>query len=258
MSEPTPNCLLFRALPFLRTFNLQDTQTEETTCRGSFVTQITNCGILLSKGGNTPHLHQTADMRTTFLIEHMPYGGMNMDAIECIKTRRSVRKFTDQPVTEETVRELIELASYAPSWKNCQPIRYTAVFNPELKNRIADTCVMNFPGNKSIIDGCSVLLIPSIRHGRSGFERDGSFSTKKEDRWEVFDAGIATQTLTLAAEALGLGTVIMGIFDPDLVAEAVGLPDDQIVSALVGVGYPDQNTKMPPRKSVDDLLTVIK
>lgn len=179
-----------------------------------------------------------------------------MDAKECIRTRRSVRKYTDKPVTEETIRELIELASYAPSWKNCQPIRYTAVFDQELQQKIADTCVMDFPGNKSIIEGCSVLLIPTIRHGRSGFERDGSFSTKKEDRWEVFDAGIAAQTVTLAAHAMGLGTVIMGIFDPDLVAEAVGLPEDQIVATLIGIGYPDQDPKMPPRKSVDDLLTI--
>lgn len=187
---------------------------------------------------------------------HCLYGGMNMDAKECIRTRRSVRKYTDKPVTEETIRELIELASYAPSWKNCQPIRYTAVFDQELQQKIADTCVMDFPGNKSIIEGCSVLLIPTIRHGRSGFERDGSFSTKKEDRWEVFDAGIAAQTVTLAAHAMGLGTVIMGIFDPDLVAEAVGLPEDQIVATLIGIGYPDQDPKMPPRKSVDDLLTI--
>ncbi|MGI6190379.1 MAG: nitroreductase family protein [Eubacterium sp.] len=179
-----------------------------------------------------------------------------MEALECIKTRRSVRKYTDKPVTEETIRQLIELASYAPSWKNCQPIRYTAVFDKDIQKKIADSCVMNFPGNKKIIDGCSVLLIPSIKHGRSGFERDGSYSTKKEDRWEVFDAGIAAQTVTLAANAMGLATVIMGIFDPDMVAEAIDLPDDQIVATMIGIGYPDEEPKMPPRKSVDDLLTI--
>ena len=47
-----------------------------------------------------------------------------MNAVECIKTRRSVRKFTDEMVSVDTVREIVELASYAPSWKNTQVIRW--------------------------------------------------------------------------------------------------------------------------------------
>ena len=50
-----------------------------------------------------------------------------MNAVECIKTRRSVRKFTDEMVSVDTVREIVELASYAPSWKNTQVIRYTCL-----------------------------------------------------------------------------------------------------------------------------------
>ena len=60
-----------------------------------------------------------------------------MDAIECIKTRRSVRKFTDEMVPAETVREIVELASYAPSWKNTQVIRYTLVEDADVIARIA-------------------------------------------------------------------------------------------------------------------------
>ena len=47
-----------------------------------------------------------------------------MDAIECIKTRRSVRKFTDEKVPVDVVKDIVELASYSPSWKNTQVIRY--------------------------------------------------------------------------------------------------------------------------------------
>lgn len=179
-----------------------------------------------------------------------------MEALECIKTRRSVRKFKDQAVSEQTVRELVEIAAYAPSWKNSQPTRYIAIFDEELKTRIANECVMNFPGNTSNIENCSVLIVQAVKHGRSGFERDGSFSTKKEDRWEVFDAGISAQTFMLAAHEKGLATVIMGIFDPDLVADVIDLEDGLIVTSLIALGYPDQDPKMPPRKSVDDLLTV--
>ena len=47
-----------------------------------------------------------------------------MEALECIKTRRSIRKFTEQPVTEDEVRQVVEAAAFAPSWKNTQIARY--------------------------------------------------------------------------------------------------------------------------------------
>ena len=54
-----------------------------------------------------------------------------MEAIECIKTRRSVRRFTEEPVTKELVNQIIETAAYAPSWKNTQVVRYHVLRDPE-------------------------------------------------------------------------------------------------------------------------------
>ena len=72
----------------------------------------------------------------------------------------------------------------------------------------------------------------------------------------MFDAGIATQTFCLAAHDKGVGTVILGIFDDAKVGEIVGIPDGQTVAAVVAMGYPAFAPEMPPRKSVDDLLTI--
>ncbi len=55
----------------------------------------------------------------------------------------------------------------------------------------------------------------------SGYEHDGTFSTPQNDRWEVFDAGIATQTFCLAAHAKGVGSVILGIFDEEKIHQYV-------------------------------------
>ena len=56
-----------------------------------------------------------------------------MDFKDVIEYRRSVRKFADTPVTEEDIKKVVELARFAPSWKNTQTTRYTAVFDKELK-----------------------------------------------------------------------------------------------------------------------------
>lgn len=65
-----------------------------------------------------------------------------MELVKGIKERRSTRKFTDQAVSEDDIREIVATAAYAPSWKNTQTSRYIAVVNPEKKQEIADTCVM--------------------------------------------------------------------------------------------------------------------
>lgn len=178
-----------------------------------------------------------------------------MNAIDCIKTRRSIRKFEDRPVEPELIRDLVESASYAPTWKNTQTTRYIAVTDPDLKAKIASDCVMGYAGNTNIINSAPVLVVTTIVHGRAGFERDGSYSTSKEDRWEVYDAGICAQTFCLAAHDAGLGTVIMGVFDEADVAKALNLPEGQIVSALIALGYPAVSPAAPKRKPVEDLLT---
>lgn len=61
-----------------------------------------------------------------------------MNSLECIRTRRSVRKFTEQKVPHELLEELVETARFAPSWKNTQIVRYIAVEDTALKARIAE------------------------------------------------------------------------------------------------------------------------
>ena len=99
-----------------------------------------------------------------------------------------------------------------------------------------------------------MLIAVTFIKGRCGFERDGSFSTKKEDRWQMFDAGAACQTFCLAAKDKGLGTVIMGIFDEDGISELLHIPKEQELGALIAIGYPDIDPEAPKRKSVEELL----
>ncbi len=97
----------------------------------------------------------------------------------------------------------------------------------------------------------------TFKKGRCGFERDGSYSTKKGDRWQMFDVGVACQSFCLAAHEVGLGTLIMGIWDEEGITKLLNLPEDQELAALIAVGYPDIEPVTPKRKSVDDLLTFL-
>lgn len=117
-----------------------------------------------------------------------------MEALECIKTRRSIRKFTEQPVTEDEVRQVVEAAAFAPSWKNTQIARYIVVTDKEKKDKLADNCMLGFAYNQKTTHGAPALVVLTMIKARSGYERDGSFSTPLATHWQSFDAGIAAQT----------------------------------------------------------------
>ncbi|MCM1181935.1 MAG: nitroreductase family protein [Roseburia sp.] len=180
-----------------------------------------------------------------------------METVKCIETRRSIRKFKAEQVPQETLREIVAAASFAPSWKNTQVTRYVVVEDGALKQRIAQEATLGFAHNSGIIEGAPALVVVTMVHGRSGFERDGSYTTSKEDRWEVFDAGLATQTFCLAAHDKGVGSVILGIFDESKVAEIIGVDEGQRVAALVAVGFADEEPEAPKRKGVDDLVRFV-
>lgn len=176
-----------------------------------------------------------------------------MTVSECITGRRSIRKFTEQPVPHELIEKIVAAAAYAPSWKNTQITRYIAV-EGEKKNELAK-CTSLYAGNGVIMEQAPMVIAVTMIKGRSGYERDGSFSTPKGTGWQMYDAGAASEAFCLAAYEQGLGTVIMGLFDEADAAKVLSLPEDRELVALLPIGYPAEAPAAPKRKSVEDLLT---
>jgi len=176
-----------------------------------------------------------------------------METVKCIKERRSIRKFdTSREVSRELIDSVIDTARFAPSWKNTQVTRYT-VLTGESKNKLA-ACTEIWAGNGNIMRNAPMVVALSIIDKRSGYERDGSASTPLGSGWQMFDSGIAAQTFCLAAYDAGLSTVIMGLYD-DNAAEVIGIPEGQILTALIAVGYSDESPAAPNRKELSDLVT---
>ncbi len=180
-----------------------------------------------------------------------------MESLDCIKGRRSVREFTDEAVSSEVLEEIIDAARFAPSWKNTQIARYVALTGAS-KTKLADVSFEAWVGNKNIINNAPMAIVLTYVKNRCGYERDGSFTTSKEDRWQNFDCGIAAEAFCLAAYEKGLGTVILGIFDEYKVAEAINLPEDRGVAAIIAIGYPaSKDIQAPKRKEVSELVTYL-
>lgn len=177
-----------------------------------------------------------------------------MTASECITGRRSIRSFTDEPVAESLIREIVDEAAFAPSWKNSQIARYIAVTG-DTKEALS-ACTSGYARNGEIMRKAPMVVAVTFVKNRSGFERDGSMSTPKGRGFEYIDAGIAVEAFCLAAYSHGLGTVIMGIYDEDRAAEVLGVPQDQEIAVLIPIGYPAESPTAPKRKDSDALLTL--
>lgn len=175
-----------------------------------------------------------------------------MNVTECLKTRRSIRRYKADPVDHSVIDSIVSLASYSPSWKNTQITRYIAIEDSSLLAEIADKYTPEY--NSDIIRQAPMLIAVTFRKGRCGYERDGSFTTRKGDRWQMFDAGIACQSFCLAAWDHGLGTVIMGVFDEQGISGLLDIPEEQELAALIAIGTPDIAPGAPKRKTVGELL----
>ncbi len=176
-----------------------------------------------------------------------------MTAKECITGRRSIRQYTDQPVSHELLSQIVETASYAPSWKHTQIVRYIAV-EGEMKQKLAQL-TSAYPNNGKIMENAPMVVAVTVIKGRCGFERDGSYSTPRGDSWQMYDAGVASEAFCLAAYEQGLGTVIMGIFDQKEASDLLEVPEDRDLVALIPIGYPAEAPVAPRRKPVEDLLS---
>lgn len=175
-----------------------------------------------------------------------------MDLNTCIAERRSIRKYQDKPVSKETITQLIEAAIKAPSWKNSQVSRYYVVDTKENVQAFAP-CLAEF--NQKNIENAGAIIVSTVVKNRSGFERDGSYSTHLKDGWQYFDNGMAVQNIVLTAHDLGLGSLVMGIYDADKVREFFQIPETEEVVAVISVGYADISPEMPKRKTVEDITT---
>ena len=93
-----------------------------------------------------------------------------MEVFECIKTRRSVRRFEDRPVERETIQKIVDAAIWAPSWKNSQTPRYTVVDKREIIDDIAENGCCDFAFNTKTLKQTPVLYVVSYVKGICGFE----------------------------------------------------------------------------------------
>lgn len=171
--------------------------------------------------------------------------------MEAIRTRRSIRKYEDAPVPDALLDQVLEAVKWAPSWANTQCWDLVVVKSPEIKQKLQETIGPKNPATKAIV-AAPVLLAVCGKRNTAGYYENRA-GTKFGD-WMLFDLGIATQNICLAAHDLGLGTVIVGLFDHDKAGEILGVPPTHDVVVLIPLGYPAKSPSAPKRRPESEFV----
>lgn len=159
--------------------------------------------------------------------------------IDNLYARRSIRSYTDQPVTEEQIDTLLKAAMAAPSANNQRPWHFVVVTDPQVRAALADAhpyarMVRQAP---VCIVPCGVPDVPD---------------PSVPGYW-VQDLSAATENILLAATGLGLGSVWCGVYPREARVKAVrdilGIPEDIVPFAYVAVGHPAEHKE--PRTQYD-------
>ncbi len=168
-----------------------------------------------------------------------------MDLREAILTRRSVRAFRSEPVSEDVLRKLVDLANRAPSAGNLQSREFILVRDAKLREGLARAALdQEFLAQApAVLVVCANLQRVSSRYGRRG-----------QELYAIQDTAAATENFLLAAHDAGLGAVWVGAFDEAAVARLLGLPAHARPVALVPVGHPAESPEPSGRMPLRDLL----
>ena len=169
--------------------------------------------------------------------------------IDLIKSRRSIRKYSDRPVEKEKIINMVEAARLAPSASNGQPWRFFAVNSRKKLDKIIDSTGIINKWTKS-----APLIIVACSTGGSISHLLGQ--TIKGIRYDLLDLGIAVEHIALAATEMGLSTCWIGWFDERMIKKILDIPGRLKVISLLTVGYAADGFKPggKNRLSMDKIL----
>jgi nitroreductase len=172
-----------------------------------------------------------------------------MEFFDVIKNRHSIRTFSNQPVEDEKLQQILETANLAPSAGNLQAFEIYVV--TDAKKRDGLSCAALAQEYVAVAPVALVFCThPELTEGR--------YTERGTRLYTVQDATIACSFAMLAATNLGLGSVWVGTFDEKVVRLVVGAPDSQVPVVILAIGYAAEFPEQHPRRPLDQLTHWVK
>ena len=168
-----------------------------------------------------------------------------MDVFEAIKNRRSVRAFSNQPVSDKEVEKLIDAARWAPSAGNIQPWQFIIVRDPEIKHGLCKAAL-----DQTFIEEAPVVVVVCADPQRSA----KGYGSRGINLYCLQDAAAATQNMLLTAQAMGLATCWVGAFREEEARKVLKIPEGVRPVAIIPIGYAAEKPRVRPRRSLNEIV----
>ena len=160
-----------------------------------------------------------------------------MTFIERMFTRRSIRKYSTEPVSEELMLNILEAGRLAPTATNTQPWHFVVARGPQEK----EACT--FGGFNRFAVNASFVVVGVYKKSEAVMER-----------YSLMDVTIALQNMVIAGWVEGVGSCWMGALDENKLRNALKLPADTRIVGAIAFGFPAENPKQPPKKALDEIV----
>lgn len=168
-----------------------------------------------------------------------------MEVFDCIRTRRSIRKYKDKPVPWEMVVEIMQAGKYAPVAGNVFNIKFIVVKNEEKRGAIAEACVQQYWMQDAPIH----IVVCGEPEKAERF-----YGIRGVRLYTIQAAAAAIENMLLTAHSLGLGGCWVGAFDEEEIRRLCNLPEIVNVQAIVTIGYADEVPTPPPKYRIEHAM----
>lgn len=168
---------------------------------------------------------------------------MNKNVYDLINERRSVRHYRPEKVPREIIERCLEAARLAPSACNSQPWRFIVTDSEPLRTKLAQAAFGGVYAMNAFALKAPALIAVVTERSKFAASLAGKF---RGVQYSLMDIGIACAFFSLAAEAEGVGTCLLGWFDESGVKNTLGLPRNAKIDIMLSLGYSAE--EKPARK----------
>jgi nitroreductase len=167
-----------------------------------------------------------------------------MDLYECIKNRRSIRKFMAVDVERDKLGAILDAGRFAPSAGNLQSWEFVVVKDPGKIKKLADAAFQ-----QHWIATAPVVIVVVARLEKL----KQYYGIRGEKLYSIQNCAAATQNMLLMAHNIGLGACWVSAFDETMVSRIIGTTDDARPQVIIPIGYPDEEVPEPPNYTLEDV-----
>lgn len=168
-----------------------------------------------------------------------------MDVEECIKTRRSVRKYKDKPVDWDSIVRILDAGKFAPSAGNIQNWKFIVARKDDVRKKLAEAAF-----DQDWMEEAPVHIVVVGEPEKA----ERFYGSRGERLYTIQSCAAAVENMLLMANELGLGSCWVGAFDESKVKRALNMPEGVIPQAIITIGYGNEKPEMPGRVELEHTI----